>query len=199
MNLAELPALSDEDRARADHYAMIARLFRAPPDASLLTMIERTAAGFAASAGPLAQAWTTLAQAASQFDAPSIRAEYDRLFIGVGRPEVFLYGSYYQAGFLMEEPLAVLRDDLAALGLARRAGVGESEDHLAALAEAMRHLIAGGAGVDRQRDFYRRHLEPWVERLADVLEAAPGAGFYGPAASLCRAFFAIESAAFAMP
>lgn len=198
MNFADLPTLDEEDRARADHYALIARLFRAPPDTSLLAMIERIAAGFATSTGPLADAWTALAQAA-QRDAESIGEEYDRLFIGVGRPQVFLYGSYYQAGFLMEEPLAVLRDDLAALGLARRAGVGESEDHLAGLAEAMRHLIAGGAPIARQRDFYCRHLEPWVARLADALEAAPEANFYAPAGRLCRAYFAIESAAFAMP
>ncbi len=198
MNLADLPALNDEDRARADHYAMIARLFRAPPDAALLAMIRRIAADFATSTGPLAEAWAALAQAA-QRDAEAIGEEYDRLFIGVGRPQVFLYGSYYQAGFLMEEPLAVLRDDLAALGLARRAGVGESEDHVAGLAEAMRHLIAGGAPIARQRDFYRRHLEPWVGRLADALEAAPGADFYAPAGRLCRAFCAIESAAFDMP
>jgi TorA maturation chaperone TorD len=117
--------------------------------------------------------------------------------IGTGRPEIFLYGSYYLAGFLMEEPLADLRDDLAALGLARHLGVGEPEDHIAALAEVMRHLIVGGAALGRQHAFYARHLEPWVARLADVLEAAP-AVFYPGAGRFARAFFDIESAAFAM-
>ena len=41
-------------------------------------------------------------------------AEYDALFQGVGKPEVFLYGSYYLSG-LNERPLAMLRD-LAASG-----------------------------------------------------------------------------------
>ena len=45
--------------------------------------------------------------------------EWDVLFGGVGKPEVFLYGSYHLAGFLNERPLAALREDLARLGLAR--------------------------------------------------------------------------------
>lgn len=199
MNLTDLPLLDEEDRARANHYAMIAGLFRAPADASLLALIDRIAAGFATSTAPLAQAWGTLAQAAAEVDPDAVREEYERVFIGVGRPEVFLYGSYYLAGFLMEEPLAQLRDDLARLGLARRMGVGEPEDHVAAVAEAMRHLIESGAGIAAQRAFYARHLEPWGARLADALQAAPDAAFYAPAGGLCRTFFDIESAAFAMP
>ena len=35
-------------------------------------------------------------------------AEYDALFQGVGKPEVFLYGSFYLSGFLNERPLAAL-------------------------------------------------------------------------------------------
>ena len=52
-------------------------------------------------------------------------------------------GSWYLTGFLQEEPLAELRDDLAELGLGR-AGVTETEDHIAALAEVMRHLVLTG-------------------------------------------------------
>ena len=47
------------------------------------------------------------------------RDEYDALFRGVGKPEVFLFGSYYLSGFLNEKPLVALRTDLRALGLAR--------------------------------------------------------------------------------
>ena len=48
--------------------------------------------------------------------------EYDALFLGIGKPEVFLYGSYYLAGTLNEKPLVALRDDLRALGLDARRG-----------------------------------------------------------------------------
>jgi TorA maturation chaperone TorD len=58
----------------------------------------------------------------------AIAREYDRLFGGVGKPEVFLYGSHYLSGFLNEKPLARLRTDLAALGLARDEAMPETED-----------------------------------------------------------------------
>ena len=38
-----------------------------------------------------------------------IAQEYDRLFGGVGKPEVYLYASHYLSGFLNEKPLARLR------------------------------------------------------------------------------------------
>ena len=65
------------------------------------------------------------------------------LFGGVGKPEVYLFGSHYLSGFLNEKPLARLRTDLAALGLARDEAMPETEDHIAYLCEVMRYLIAG--------------------------------------------------------
>lgn len=194
MNLADLPPLAPEEAARADHYALLARLFRSPPDAALLA----TLADLGATAqGELASAWRGLAAAAAGLDADAAREEYERLFVGVGRPQIFLYASYYQAGFLMEEPLAVLRDDLAALGLARLAGVGEPEDHIAALAEVMRQLIARGAPLAGQKRFFARHLQPWCGRLAADLERAPAA-FYPSAGRLLGAYFVVEAEAFSM-
>ena len=94
------------------------------------------------------------------------RAEYDALFGGVGKPEVYLFGSHYLSGFLNEKPLARLRDDLAALGLARDEAMPETEDHIAYLCEVMRYLIAGDdvavANLTRQREFFAAHLQPWV-------------------------------------
>ena len=190
-------SVAAEDLARANHYALIARLFHSPPGAALLTQLGAASATPGAAEGSMAQAWRDLAVAAGRLDAQAVREEYERLFIGTGRPEIFLYGSFYKAGFLMEEPLADLRDDLAELGLSRLAGVGESEDHIAALAEVMRRLIVSGAAVDRQRAFYARHLQAWVDRLADKLEAAPAA-FYPVVGRFLRSYFLIESAAFAM-
>ena len=198
MNRIDLPPLAEEDSARANHYALLARLFQAPPETELLALLAAAATLAANAQGSMAEAWRALAEAAAEVDAATVREEYERLFIGTGRPEIFLYGSYYQAGFLMEEPLADLREDLAALGLARLAGVGESEDHIAALAEVMRHLIVSGAALTQQRAFFSRHLQSWVSRLADALEAAP-ARFYPRAGRFLRNYFLIESAAFAMP
>lgn len=193
---ASLPA-SAEDAARAEHYALLARLFFAAPDAPLLAAL--VAAGEVRGVGdsPFGVAWAELADAARRTDVHSIHDEYEALFQGIGRPEVMLYGSFHLAGFLMEEPLADLRDDLAELGLARRGGVTETEDHVAALAEVMRHLVVSG-GLARQRAFFVRHLQPWYARLAEALAASQRASFYARVGALAQAFFDIEREAFAM-
>ena len=80
-------------------------------------------------------------------------AEYQDLFIGVGRGEVVPYGSWYMTGFLMDKPLALLRADLAALGFERQENVKEPEDHAAALCETMAMLINEGQDLDAQRTF----------------------------------------------
>lgn len=195
-----LPA-SVEDAARAEHYALLARLFFAAPDAPLLAALVAAGEVFGVGDSPFGVAWAELADAARRADPRSVHDEYEALFQGIGRPEVMLYGSFYLAGFLMEEPLADLRDDLAELGLARRGGVTETEDHVAALAEVMRHLVVTGAdaaGLARQQAFFARHLQPWYARLADALAASPRASFYARVGALARAFFDVESEAFAM-
>lgn len=197
-----LPAareLAAEERARAEHYAVLSRLFAGAPDAAFLHQLPALAAAWGGAGSPLGQAWLLLGDAARELDAATLEDEYTRLFLTIGRPEVMLYGSYYLAGFLMEEPLVDLRGDLAALGLGRRFGITESEDHFAALCDVMRHLIVSapdGAGLARQKAFFGQHLAPWCETLADALEAAPESRFYARCAPLLRAFFAVERLAF---
>ena len=90
---------------------------------------------------------------------------------------------------------------LAELGLGRRFGITESEDHIAALSDVMRHLIVTGpdaAGLARQKAFFEGHLAPWTDALADALEGAADSRFYSRTAMLVRAFFAIERLAFDM-
>lgn len=194
------PSWSDEDRARADHYALLARLFVAPPDVALLTTLKQSAAVLGQGETPFQRAWATLGEAAA-LGYEVINDEYDGLFSGVGRQEIMPYGSFFLTGFLMEEPLAELRGDLAELGLGRRTGVAETEDHIGAICEVMRHLVLTGpdeAGVARQRAFFTRHLQPWYARLAEALAASPNAHFYARVGALLRAFLDIETEAFAM-
>lgn len=206
----ESPALNSdatllpEDQARAGFYALLARLFSTPPDAPLLHALAG-ADELPASSGeaPLAAAWRHVQAAAALTPAEAARAEFDALFIGLGRAPIMPYASFYLAGFLMEKPLAGLRDDLARLGLARFSGVGEPEDHIASLAEVMRFLIAGDgqtppAGLAAQQQFFRRHIQPWHDRLAADIQNHELANFYKPVAALMQAFFAIEAEAFAM-
>lgn len=199
--IAAGPVLHEEDRARAEHYAVLSRLFAGPPDAAFLKQLPALAATWGSTGSPLGQAWLLLGDAARGVDAEDVEAEYTRLFLTIGRPEVMLFGSFYIAGFLMEEPVVDLRADLAELGLGRRIGITESEDHIAALCDVMRHLVVTGpdaAGLARQQAFFAGHLAPWVDALAKALENAPDSRFYSRTAALVRAFFDIERLAFEM-
>lgn len=199
--LQSLPTWSEEDRARADHYALLARLFYAPADAALLGAIAQSARSLGQGAGAFPQGWAELGAAAERLGVQAVADEFAALFISVSKPLVMVNASWYLTGFLQEEPLAELRDDLAELGLGRREGVMETEDHLAALAEVMRHLVLTGpdeTGLERQRQFFSRHLAPWYGLFVNALLMAPGADFYARAGSLLQAFFDIERQAFDM-
>jgi TorA maturation chaperone TorD len=195
------PPVAQEDLARADMYALIARLLYAP-DEQLLQAIA-SADEIIAETAPLAEAWHALAAAADASDAEAVIDEYEKLFIGVGRPEVMLYGSYYLAGFMMEKPLALLRDDLAQMGLARNETVREPEDHLAALCDVMRYLITGDesrdtASLEQQKQFFSRNIQTWYERFCDAALESESANFYKHVARFIKVFFKIETESFEM-
>lgn len=188
-----------EETARADLYGLLATLLYAPPPQALLDTI---AAAPVDGDGVLQDAWSEVVAACKTAQQESVREEYEQLFIGVGKPEVMLYGSYYLAGFLMEKPLAELRTDLAKLGLQRADDVVESEDHLASLCEVMRYLIASDdvvhANLITQRQFFTTHMQGWVLDCCKALEESPNAAFYKPVARLARIFFEVEMQAFDM-
>lgn len=188
-----------EEAARAELYGLLAALFYAPPPQALLDAIaDAPAAGNTA----LELAWNELGAACRGTRQDVVRDEYERLFIGVGKPDILLYGSFYLSGFLMEKPLAELRTDLAQLGLERSDVLVESEDHLAALCEVMRHLIvsddAVNGGLASQQKFFGTHMGPWVRECCETVENHPDARFYKLAARLARQFFEVEMQAFDM-
>jgi TorA maturation chaperone TorD len=191
-----------EEQARADMYALIARLLLAPPDAALLASLAAADAIASEQAGyPLDRAWDRLALGARALDAQAARDEFDELFISPSIPKLNPYASLYLAGFLHEKPLARLRTDLARLGLARRSGAAETEDHLGALCESMRLMIIGAPGAARQplahqQAFFDTHIGSWYAACLDQLRALEGANFYLLVADLAAAFFAVEREAF---
>lgn len=206
MKAAELKALSfataddSEEIARAELYGLLARLWIGPPDAELLTQFGVAVTEAPQPGGFLEAPWQALVTTMRATGAEAAAEEYDALFGGVGKPEVFLYGSYYLAGFLHEKPLAELRTDLAALGLTRDEQRGETEDHIAYVFEVMRYLIAGDdvavCNLEQQRRFFRAHVQPWVERLADAVQAQPRAALWREVAAFTRAFVQVETQGF---
>jgi TorA maturation chaperone TorD len=128
--------------------------------------------------------------------------EYEKAFIGVGKQEIFLYGSYYLTGFLNEKPLAALRADLEKIGLQSSESITETEDHIACLCEVMRYLIAGEdlgvCNLTQQKLFFDQHIRSWSGELFEILQNHPELRFYKYVGALAGTFFEIEGQAFDM-
>ena len=190
--------LPPEEVARANFYGLLARLFYGPPDASLLKTIAAAGDIDAEDAG-ISGAWRALVRAAGAADAEAARDEYDTAFVGTGKSPVTLYAGAYLIRFSSEAPLAQLRGELNALGLERRAGAHEPEDHIAALCDVMRYLIAvQKRDLFEQRRFFERWIGPVVEPLCDAIEREPATAFYKAVGQFAKAFLALERSAFEM-
>ncbi|MEJ8813725.1 molecular chaperone TorD family protein [Variovorax ureilyticus] len=192
----------DEEIARAELYGLLARLWYAAPDAALHEAF-RVAPTEAPVAGAfLEEPWRHLVGVGREMDVGALGDEYDALFGGIGKPEVFLFGSHYQSGFLNDKPLAKLRGELDQLGLAREEAVPETEDHVAFLFEVMRYLIAGEdvevANLTRQQAFFGAHIQSWLPAMCDAVSRHPKARFYAALAALTRAFGEVEAQGFDM-
>ena len=197
-----VPSTLDEETARAEIYGLLAALFYAAPTPALLESM-RLAVTEAPAAGALLEAsWSELVAAARAMSAQEVADEYDALFGGVGKPEVYLFGSHYLSGFLNEKPLAALRGELAELGLTRGDTMAETEDHYAYLCEVMRYLIAGDdvevANLTRQREFFTRHVQPWAQQMCDTVAAPPKSRFYKCVAHFTHSFTSVEAQGFDM-
>jgi TorA maturation chaperone TorD/DNA-binding transcriptional regulator YdaS (Cro superfamily) len=191
------PAEVDElDAARSRQYALLAVLLARAPDAHLLARI----ATLRGDASPLGLAQVALAEAAAAANVERIEREFFELFIGIGRGELLPYASFYLTGFLNERPLARVRADLERFGIERADGYSEPEDHAAVLCEVMAGLADGrfGTAPGADREFFEKHLAPWIGRFFADLEQARAAEFYRRVAALGRTFVAIDSEAFTL-
>ena len=189
-----------EDQARADVYALLARIFLQAPDAELMRALADLPVAPMPSR-PLDCAWAALALAAQRTPLQAARDEFDQLFTGIGTPQLNPFASLYLAGFINEKPLVRLRSDLARLGLARRNGSRELEDHFGVLCETMRILIEGAHNrapqpLAVQEAFFSAHIAPWYERFMHDMRTAQGADFYTRVADLADVFLDIEAQAF---
>lgn len=189
-----------DELARAEVYGLLAQLFHAPPGAALHAQFRVAVTEAPVPGAFLEYRWGELVAAARRIDLADIAVEFDALFQGIGKPEVFLYSSSHLTGRLHDKPLVDLRHDLRELGLERASAASETEDHIAGLCEVMRWLIAGDdaavANLAVQRRFFDAHLRGWVDALCDAIESHPRADFYRATAAFARDFFAVEKQAF---
>ena len=194
-----------EDLARADLYGLIARLFHQAPDQELLDQIVASipeGQETQVEDAPLAKVWHSVVEVAKSSPAKAWQEEFDQNFISVGRPNIILNGSFYMAGHLNEKPLVDIRRALETFGLESAEEITETEDHISALCEVMRYLIAGDdveiSNLTNQRIFFNDHIRAWYDELCDAIEAIPEMPLYHPVAALAREFFAIEGQSFDM-
>src|ERR1039458_5063476 len=141
--------IDEIDRARAREYALLATLLSRSPNAEMIGRLALVGGD----ATPLGTAHAALRQAAARTDEARAGREFFDLFTGLGQGELLPYASHYLTGSLYGRPLALLREAFQRLGIERRTGHSEPEDHVAILGEIMARLvggdIAGPAGSDR--------------------------------------------------
>lgn len=188
-----LKFVAPEELARANLYALLARLFYGAPDAALLDAMAHQAMEGEGLAAP----WRELVAARRAPEA--LEDEYDALFGGPGKAQVTLYLSSYLPPRVNEHPLAALRELLGGWGIGRRTGVPEYEDHISGLCEAMRFAIAvQQRELADQKQLFEAFLYPGATRFCSAVSASKDAHFYRAAAQLTRAFLDVEKAAFEM-
>ena len=188
-----------EEAARADFYALLARLFHAPADGPLLASLA--SAPELGGDGALDRAWRELCLASRAMDADAARDEYEALFVGVGKAAVSIYAGYYAGAPAGDHPRVRLQRDMAALGLAPREDNAEPEDHFAALFDVMRVAVGGGAGrgpasLEEQRRFFEGHVAPAAGPFFSALQSAQDANYYRKVARLGAAFLELEQQGF---
>jgi len=190
--------INNEDQLRADMYSFLANLLRAEPSSELVNQLTK----LESDDSPIGKSIKTLSKLASSLDLPTIRDEYVRIFIGVGRGEILPFASYYLTGFLKDKPLAKLRSDMKEIGIELAENVKEPEDHIASLFDMMSGLILGKFSkkfsIGEQRDFFNKHLASWVDLLMRDIESSRIAVFYSPIGTIGREFMEIERSSFSM-
>lgn len=192
-----LQSLAPEDLARAQFYALLGRLYARGPDAELLAALAASEPWTVDADSPLAFAWNRLLLASGAMDAAAADQEYTELFIGVGRSNVDLHASHWVTEPTSERPLVAVRSHLARLGLARRDLTTMYEDHLSALCETMRLLIAGDAlrkpeAIAVQREFFELRIAPWIFDCCDAICNCPLANYYQRVAEFTSLLMAVE-------
>jgi TorA maturation chaperone TorD len=203
---SDRPPLSDEDRARADCYGLISRLFYAPCDVALLKELSTEVTTSAAEPSelqlvgweppakptPYAGALKQLQEASRAADPAALKQEYDDLFAGAGKALVTPYTSGYTAPNAPDRYLVALREHLIAWGLVRKDAVFELEDHVSAVCDVMRWLIERERPLEEQLTFFNDFVCTGVGTFCDAIEARATTDFYRAVAALAREFLKIE-------
>lgn len=191
--------IAEEDLQRAHIYGLLARLLAEPMTDETLETLR--ALDGSTDESEFGRALASLGAMAVRTPRGAAEDEYSALFVGLGAGgELLPYASHYLSGFLYEKPLADLRGDLNDLGIAPSGVSKEPEDNAAFLCEVMHGLITGAfgepAGIAAQKNFFEKHIAPWLGLFFEDLEGAKTAALYMPVGTIGKLFLAIEAEAF---
>ncbi len=177
--------------ARASIYRLLARFLSSVPLQGELEL----AGALTGDESALGQAVQTFANFAAVADPETAGDDFQRLFIGLGGGELTPYASHYIAGSLHDRPLVQIREDMRRIGLRHSDGVREPEDHAATILEVMGELVEGriGVGVMSPRDFFERHIRPWMSLFLGDLAAKDNSPLYAALGRLGAEFIDAEA------
>ncbi len=195
--------ISEVDAQRAGLYGLLARVLGAPMSDETLEIVRALEKSNTDTDTELGAALASLGAMAARTTRTGAEEEYSALFFGHGAGgEMHPYASQYLTGFVYEKPLAKLRHDMDAIGVAASGSSSEPEDHIAYLCEIMHGLITGAFGepavLSAQQKFYETHMASWAGQFFTDLEGAESAALYMPVGTIGRLFLAIEAEAFEM-
>jgi TorA maturation chaperone TorD len=78
--------------------------------------------------------------------------------------------------------------------------MSDTEDHVSYVLEVMRFLVAGEdvsvSNLTQQARFFASHVQTWLPKLCDALQAQPQARFYAVLAAFTQAFISVEAQGF---
>ena len=164
---------------RKEAYAVLAALLSRRPSRTILTIL-RTLQWDPAVPEPLARTLETLRTTGSRYPLNDVRAEFDRLFVGLGCGELVPYASWYRDKESQSLQLLHLRSDLVRFGVQRQKSGRESDDHAGSLCEAMALICRRPQDFPRatQPSFFQNHMAPWMALFFKDLKTAKSAAFY---------------------
>lgn len=199
--------------ARAVLYGLLQRVFSETPDDLLHEQERSEITGKALevyrnlalqsnaykNADPLSPITKPEPQAVDSPAQPSLEGEYNRLFVGVGKPAVSVWESVYLTGnsSLFQASTLQVRRCYERFGLQSRDRPRVADDHLAIELAFLRELAiqtmrAEGAErkqiLQAQRDFIIEHLAKWIHAFAGNVAETDKTGYYSDYAQLLECF-----------
>jgi len=200
---------------RSQLYAALAQAFRKPEAASeeneedsLTQVLQQAAVAFDAQAlGQIADELIGSLEIPEDQAEQALRTleiEYNRLFVGPGRPQAPPYESVYRdsRGLVMGPAAREVERRYAEAGLALEPDYHDLPDHVATELGFMAYLAtqeaeAQGedtlAWLDRERTFLRDHLTVWLPRFCQRVWETSQHPFYAALAELTMTFVSLDA------